>query len=83
MPSLLEGLVEKKTLAIFTILIKNHSKLFHLNSLAAAAKVPVSSTARIIKGLVKHNFASEIKIGKISVYKLADNQKIKKITGVL
>ena len=75
----LNGLVEDKTLAIFTTLLKNPDKLFFINSLANSAKVPITSTARIIKKLVKSEFAQETKIGKISVYKLASNEKVENI----
>ena len=71
----LNGLVEVKTLAIFMTLLKNPTKLYHINSLANSAKIPITSTARIIKKLVKSEFVQEMKIGKISVYKLADNKK--------
>ena len=79
MLKILEGLVDPKVLSILKTLLKQPNKLFHLNSLAKSSKVPVSSTARIIKRLVKNNFAKEIKIGKISVYKLAENKKVSKI----
>ncbi|MBU0456661.1 MAG: hypothetical protein ABH824_03810 [Nanoarchaeota archaeon] len=79
MPKYLVGLVEPKTYAIFKTLLNNPNKIFHLNSLAEASKVPTSSTARIIRKLVINKFAEELKIGKISIYKLADNEKIKKL----
>ncbi|MBU0469975.1 MAG: hypothetical protein KKA62_04585 [Nanoarchaeota archaeon] len=75
----LEGLVDRKTLAIITALHSKPDQLFHLNSLAQEAKVPVTSTARIIKKLVAKSFAEEIKVGKLSLYKLADNNKNKEI----
>jgi DNA-binding IscR family transcriptional regulator len=73
----LGGLIEDKTLAVFTVLATNPGQLFHLNSLAKSAKVPITSTARIIKRLVESEFAIESKIGKISVYKIADNDKVR------
>ena len=76
MPASLEGLIERKTWAVFNALLRNPEKLFHLNSLAKSAKVPVSSTSRIIKKLVKTKFAEEMKVGKLSVYKLAVNTKV-------
>ena len=79
MPKGLEGLVEPKVLAIFSTFLLNPQKLYHLNSLAQSSKVPVSSTFRIIHKLVKNNFVEEIKVGKVSIYKLADNLKIKAI----
>lgn len=75
MPGLLEDLVEAKTLSIIKTLSKDQTKIFHLNSLSKGAKVPVSSTARIIKRLVKKKYAEEIKLGKISVYKWTNNKK--------
>lgn len=79
----LTGLVEPKRLVIFKSLYNNPNKFFHLNSLAKSSGVPVSSTARIIKELVTNSFADEIKIGKISVYKLADNEKTRWILKIL
>jgi DNA-binding IclR family transcriptional regulator len=79
MPASLVGLVEPKTLSILDVLLNDPTKLFHLNSLAASSNVPVTSTARIIKRLVKHGFADELKVGKLSVYKLADNDKMRKM----
>ncbi|MBS3139723.1 hypothetical protein J4479_01835 [Candidatus Woesearchaeota archaeon] len=79
MPLELEGLVEAKTLAIFTALLNTPNKIFHLNSLAQAANVPATSAARIIKRLAKSGFIEEMKIGKISVYKLAANQKTERL----
>lgn len=78
MPSLdgLIGLVEPKTLAILSTLFQNPHKLFHLNSLAQTSQVPLTSTFRIIKKLVQNQFVQETKIGKLSVYQLAQNQKI-------
>ena len=83
MPFDLNGLVEVKTLAIFTILLNNPTKIFHLNSLAQAANVPVTSTARIIKRLVQTTFAEELIVGKLSVYKLASNNKTEKFKQLL
>jgi hypothetical protein len=79
MPWLLEDLVEAKTLSVIKTLSKDKTKIFHLNSLSKSAKVPVSSTARIIKRLVKKGYAEEMKLGKISVYKWAENKKTKQL----
>lgn len=79
----LEGLIEQKTWHIFKTFLSNPHKIFHLNSLAKSSKVPVSTTSRVVKKLVKHGFADEIKVGKISVYKLADNKKIREIKKII
>ena len=83
MPGLLDDLVEAKTLSIIKTLSKDKTKIFHLNSLAKSAHVPVSSTARIIKRLVKKKYAEEMKLGKISVYKWTDNKKTKQLIKIM
>jgi len=76
MPGGLEILIEPKIRTILKTLQKSPSELFNLNSLADSSHVPVSSTARIIRKLVKNNFVEELKIGKWSVYKLVSDRKI-------
>jgi len=83
MPSALEVLIEEKVLAILKTLLKDKEKIYHLNSLAAESKVSVSSTFRILKKLIKNGFVEELKIGKWSVYKLADNKKVKELRQLL
>ena len=83
MPGGLEVLIEPKILAILKTLLKNPGKIFHLNSLAKSSKISVSSTARIIKKLVKNNFAEELKVGKWSVYQLADNKQTREFKRLL
>ena len=83
MPSGLEVLIEEKVLAILKTLLKDKEKIHHLNSLAAESKVSVSSTFRILKKLIKNGFVDELKIGKWSVYKLADNKKVKELRQLL
>lgn len=72
----LGGLVEPNVLAIFNTLCKKPQQLYHLNSLAQTAKVPVSTTSRVITRLVTENFAEEVLVGKITLYKLAQNKKV-------
>jgi DNA-binding IscR family transcriptional regulator len=79
----LEELVEDKKRKIFITLKKNPGKIFHINSLAKSANVPETSTARIIKSLVRKKFAQDVKVGKISVYRLASSEKVSKLEKVL
>ncbi|MBI4981475.1 hypothetical protein HZC30_08050 [Candidatus Woesearchaeota archaeon] len=72
----LSGLVEPNVLAIFSALFNHPSQLYHLNSLAQTATVPVSTTSRIITRLVQEKFAEEVIVGKIILYKLAQNKKV-------
>ena len=78
MPGGLDVLIEPKTRAILRTLQKSPGKLFHLNSLAKSSKVPISSTARIVKKLLKNNLIEEMKVGKWSVYKLVVGENISK-----
>ena len=79
----LEGLIEAKVWRIFKTFLNQPHKIFHLNSVAQAAKVPVSSTQRIVKNLAKNGFLEAIKVGKLNLYRLADNAKTKKIGEVV
>ena len=79
----LEGLIEKKVWSIFKSFLEHPQKIFHLNSVAQTAKVPVSSTQRIVKKLAKKGFIDSIKVGKLNLYKLADNQKVSIIKKVI
>lgn len=79
----LEGLVEPKVWRIFKTFLDHPQKIFHLNSVAKAAKIPVSSTQRIVKNLAKNNFLQALKVGKLTLYKLADNEKTQKIKEVV
>ena len=83
MPTGLLGLVEKKTLAIFTTLINSPGKLYHINLLAEEAKVPITSTARIVKKLVQSGFAETITVGKLSLYKAIESEKIEVLKKIL
>ena len=83
MPVSLDGLIEPKTLSILHSLTSKPNQMFHLHSLAKASKVPVTSTARIVKKLVQSGFIQQVCIGKISVYKLADNEKVRVLKDIL
>ena len=83
MPTGLIGLIEPKTLAILTTFVSNQKKIHHLNSLAKESKVPVSSTKRILKRLVKNQFVEEVPVGKLILYKCASSKKIKNIKKLL
>lgn len=79
----LEGLVEAKVWRIFRSFLDNPKKLFHLNSVAQTAKIPVSSTQRIVKKLAQKSFLETVPVGKLTLYKLADNEKAQNIKKVI
>jgi DNA-binding Lrp family transcriptional regulator len=81
--TILSSLIDAKTLKILKTFLNNPKSLFHLNNLAESASVSVSSTSRIVAKLVKNKIIEEIKIGKLSVYKIIENKEIKKIKRLL
>ena len=62
------NLVEPKVKRIVDVLLKNKDKLYHLKQLAAEARVPHATTFRVMKKLVKLNYVSVVKIGKLKLY---------------
>jgi len=76
MPGGLDVLIEPKVRAILKTLQKSPGKLLHLNSLAVSSGVPVTSTSRLVKILVKGGFVEDVKIGKWSVYQLSKEKTV-------
>ncbi len=83
MPAVLDGLIDPKTAAVLRTLLRHSDKLYHLHSLARASKIPVTTTSRIIKRLVDTQFATEVRVGKMSLYKLAENEKAQQVGDLL
>ncbi len=83
MPSVLDGLLDKKTNALLRTLLLNPDQIYHLHSLSRGAKVPVTSTSRIVRRLVKLGLVSETKVGKMVLYKAATTEKARLVGGLL
>ena len=79
----MRDLIDPKTLRVLDTFLRNKGKLYHLQQIALEAKVPAASVFRIVKKLVKLDYTSVTKIGKLKVYSLADNTKTKKIGEIL
>ncbi|HLC19917.1 MAG TPA: hypothetical protein VJK72_03285 [Candidatus Nanoarchaeia archaeon] len=62
-------LVDPKIKRIVDVLSFNKDKLYHLKQLAVDARVSHATTFRIMKTLVKLNYVSILKIGKLKLYK--------------
>ena len=78
-----EELIDKKTLKILRLLMADKTKQFHIQKISVDSKVPLTSTFRVVKRLVELNLIEQIKIGKLKIYKSADNEATKEIEGVL
>jgi len=77
MNDVLDELVDKKIKNILNVFIKNKDELFHLKKISEESDVPIASSFRIIKRLVRLGFITTIRINKFKVYKLAGNKKTK------
>ena len=83
MPSVLDGLLDKKTSALLRTLLLNSDQLFHLHSLSRSARVPVTTTSRIVRRLVKLGIVTETKVGKLVLYKAALTEKASAVRELL
>ncbi|MBN2458914.1 hypothetical protein JXB28_01390 [Candidatus Woesearchaeota archaeon] len=69
--NILEEFFDKKTLSILKLFLFDDTKQFYLREIAKKAKVPVSSTFRIVKRLKAMGLVSETIIKKTKLYSLA------------
>ncbi len=81
--SIFRQLIDPKVIKILDLFLKNKDKLFHLNKISEEAKVSIASTFRIISKLVSLNLLDVVVIGKMKIYKIADNEKVREIESVL
>lgn len=73
--SLLAGIIDPKLEKILRVFIENKEELFHLKKISAQSKVPLTTTFSLIKKLAKLNIVTISKVGKLKLYKLAENKK--------
>jgi len=73
--SLLSGLIDPKIEKILKVFIQNKEQLFHLKKISSQSKVPLTTTFSIIKKLARLDIIKISKIGKLKLYKLAENKK--------
>ena len=80
--SILRELIDSKVAKILDIFIVNKSKFFHLSMVSKSSKVPVSSTFRIINSLVNLGILEQMKVGKMKIYRLAENEKAAEVAKI-
>jgi DNA-binding IclR family transcriptional regulator len=81
--TLFRGLIDEKTLKVLALFINNPEEYFHINKVSDDAKVPLATTFRIINSLKNNDIIEYRKISKFKIYRLANNQKTKKLRKVL
>jgi len=75
----LQGIVDDKTLRVLNVFLNNPREFFHINKVANQSNVPLSTAFRIINNLLNHEFITYQEIGKLKIYQLAKNKKIRKL----
>ena len=76
-------LIDKKIVRILDLFLKNKSQLFHLNKISEDAKVPLGTTFRLVGKLVSLEILDVVVVGKLKIYKIADNEKVRELEEAL
>jgi len=74
--NLLEELFDKKKLSILKFFLQNKDKEFYLRELSKETSIPIATTYRIVRKLVKLEILKEIKIKKFKLYKINESKDI-------
>ena len=72
-------LIDKKIVRILDLFLKNKNQLFHLNKISEDAKVPIGTTFRLVGKLVSLGILDVVVVGKLKIYKIADNEKVREL----
>ena len=80
---IIRQLIDKKTLKILDLLLKNKQKYFHLSKISNESKIPIASTFRIINHLVSIRIIDVMVIGKMKIYRIASNDETKELEDAL
>lgn len=70
-------LVDRKICRILKVFSENKEQLFHLKKLSLEAKVPLTTTFRLVSELAKAGFIGTISVGKMKLYKA--NEKTRRL----
>lgn len=81
--NLLSGLIDPKIEKILKVFLQNKEQFFHLKKISAQSKVPLTTTFSITKKLACLGIISVSKIGKLKLYKIAENKKTSFLEAVL
>lgn len=79
----LKGLIDDKLLKVLSVFINKPSEYFHINKISQESKVPLATTFRIINQLKQNKIIEYKQIGKFKIYKLAKNNKTRKLRRII
>ena len=71
----LKALIDPKLYKILQSFRDNPGKLYHLNSIAQETKVPLATTFRLVRKLVKADWITIVQVGKMKLYTLKEKKK--------
>ena len=77
---LLEHLFDNKILKIIRLLLRNPEDEFYLQEISKKARVPIATVYRIINSLTELNIVEQVRIKKIKLYRIAENEQVKFIS---
>ncbi len=80
---LLENLFDKKILKIIQLLLRNPEDEFYLQEISKKARVPITTVYRIINSLTNLNIIERVKIKKLKLYRIANNEQVKFISSFI
>ena len=80
---LFKGLIDAKLLSILKLFLDNPSEYYHINKISKDAKVPLATTFRLVNKLLDHKIIEYHQISKFKIYKLAKNNKTKKLRRII
>jgi len=76
-------LIDKKTLKILELLLKNQDKYSHLSAISSHSKIPIASTFRIVNQLVSIGIIDVMVMGKMKVYRMESNDQTRELERIL
>jgi hypothetical protein len=76
---LFEGLIDKKIMKVLGLFLSDPEGYYHINKVSKESKVPLATSFRIINLLSENNLITPINISKFKIYKLANNEKTRKL----
>lgn len=81
--NILDSLMDKKLLKILKAFIDNPGNEYYLRELAKKTRIPVTSTLRIVRQLVKLGIVDEMRIKQIKLYKLRKGKQSEFLSEVI
>jgi len=81
--NILKDLFDEKVIEIIDLFLENPEKKYSLTDISNTTKINIATTFRIVKKLVEKEFVTPVKIKKVNIYKLAENEKTKALSKLL